>query len=344
MAVLLGRTSASTSTDFTTANRTAVWKFTAVLTGSLVVIKAQTKVANATAGGIRLGIYDDTAGVPINLLAVANVDSLAAAQGTGVFQATLVTPVSIVSGTVYWLGWFVDATETMDFQGDTSGSYNESPAATNFVNPWTTGGGGGVINAIVWGESADASTNPDNPPLFHDLAGPGTDFGPNPFAEDPGQPIVASSGAIQTITPATVNMSFTETAAVVATKVLTAADTIRFTETAALVATKKVAPSGTTITFAETAALVATKVVAASSNITFAETASLVASKVLAASSALSFSESATVVATKILGATVNTSFATSASLTKISAAAVARFIRGFNILIFRLLNKENDL
>src|SRR3954447_27077172 len=121
MTVLLGRTSAGTTADFGTANRTDAWKFTAVASGQLARIWAQTKVANPT-GVVKLGIYDDDAANarPGNLLAVAVASG---ATGTTPFFADI-TPVTIVAGTVYWLAW-VNSLENFDFQGDAAGSYLE---------------------------------------------------------------------------------------------------------------------------------------------------------------------------------------------------------------------------
>ena len=45
MAVLLGRASAATTADFSSAGRTAAWQFTALLSGDVAVLKAQTKKA-----------------------------------------------------------------------------------------------------------------------------------------------------------------------------------------------------------------------------------------------------------------------------------------------------------
>src|SRR5690348_15801702 len=115
MAVLLGRQApVGTTADFNAAGHAAAWTFVASASGQLKIIFSQTKVSNPTATGIELGIYSNVAGVPSARLGFAAVDDLTAARGTGVFQATLVTPVSIVSGTTYWLARYM-ATENCDF-------------------------------------------------------------------------------------------------------------------------------------------------------------------------------------------------------------------------------------
>lgn len=149
MTVLLGRTTAGTTADFEPAGTTVCWPFVAAASGDLAVIFAQTKVNNATATGIRLGIYTDSAGSPSALLAVASVDSLATARTTAVFQATLGATVAITSGVTYHLGWFA-ATEQFDFQGNSSGAYKADSGA-DFVNPFVTATTG-TTDAIIWGE------------------------------------------------------------------------------------------------------------------------------------------------------------------------------------------------
>jgi hypothetical protein len=162
MAVLLGRTSAGTTADFNGSGHAAVWSFVATVSGQLVVLKGQTKVANAT-GVVTMGIYDDVAGSPTNLLGKATA---VGATGTGVFTATLATPVTIVAGTTYWLGWRNSA-ENFDFQGDTVvGAYKENSGTVDFPNPFG-GSAAGDRTAIIWGESLDDAPGPaSSRPVF----------------------------------------------------------------------------------------------------------------------------------------------------------------------------------
>lgn len=153
MAVLLGRQSAAANADFEASAWTIAWKFTAVASGTLKTIKAQTQNANAGFTSARLGIYDHDAGNnrPNNDLADSAVNSLTAAQGTGVFDATV--SVSITNGTTYWLA-FSGSGEQIDFKGDTSGAYH----ARALVMPATWGvsdNAAGTTNMIIWGESVD---------------------------------------------------------------------------------------------------------------------------------------------------------------------------------------------
>jgi hypothetical protein len=158
MAVLLGRTSAATTADSQLDGWTAIWKFTASASGTLVVLKGQTKQANASLSAMKLGIYLDVDGTAASatLMTTQAVDSLAAAQGTGIFIATLASPQSITSGLVYWLGWR-GVGETLDWQGDPAGSYNEKNA--DFLDPFGGGSSVGTTNAIIWGEDAGAASS-----------------------------------------------------------------------------------------------------------------------------------------------------------------------------------------
>lgn len=151
MTVLLGRTTAGTTGDFNAAGHTAAWKFVAAASGQLKYIFSQTKVSNPTGTGVKLGVYADSAGVPGTRLGFALVDDLTAARGTGVFRATLATPVSIVSGTTYHLSRYM-ATEQCEFQGDASAAtYQETTAATDTLDPMGAVAAGGVTS-IIWGE------------------------------------------------------------------------------------------------------------------------------------------------------------------------------------------------
>lgn len=157
MTDLLGRRSAGATSDFSSSGRTAAWNFVANASGNLVYIYAQTKVANPSSAGWRLGIYADSAGSPGALLGVASV-TIGDPTGTGVFGAQLANPIAIVSGTTYWLAWYAtDASDThIDFQGDSAGSYIESGILVDFSDPFNIGSTS-AVNAIIWGEDVAIS-------------------------------------------------------------------------------------------------------------------------------------------------------------------------------------------
>lgn len=196
MAVLLGRTSAGSGTsDFIANGDTAVWSFVASASGQLKYIFVQTQNANATVTAIDAGIYDDVAGTPTNRLGFALADSLAAARGAGVWRVTLATPVTIVSGTTYWLG-IHGGTANFTFKGDAvAATYRETTGVSDFPNPLgATSNGGTTI--IIWGEDSGAFVDYDQPVFWTEL-GPGEDFGPNPFYEDVFIPPAAGTAWLQ---------------------------------------------------------------------------------------------------------------------------------------------------
>lgn len=150
--LLLGRQSAATSADFNGASHCALWKFTASASGQLATIFAQTKVANAGITSVDLAVYDDVAGTPTNRLG-QSLTVTVGVTGTGVFSGALAAPVTIVSGTAYWLGWR-GIGEQWDWQGDASGSYLEATGTAAFPATWVAGASAGTFNAIIWGEDA----------------------------------------------------------------------------------------------------------------------------------------------------------------------------------------------
>jgi hypothetical protein len=164
MTVLLGRTSAGTAGNF--GNNTMAWPFVASNSGQLAVIKAQSKVANASITGVRLGVWSNGAGIPGTLLAVAAVDSLTAARGTGVFQATLASPVTIAAGTTYWLSLF-GASEGYDFQGTAGAGWKG--ATGDHVSPFVDDASGDTTDAIIWGEDAATTAVVGPSPLLRML-------------------------------------------------------------------------------------------------------------------------------------------------------------------------------
>jgi hypothetical protein len=150
MTVLIGQTSAGTTADFFGNGHTAAWRFQCGTAGDLRTLWAQLKLANAPMSAMSLGIYSDGAGgtVPGNLLASAAVDDLNAARGTGLFSATLSSPLTLTQGTFYWLA--IGATnDQIDLQG-TSGSGRESLSL--FPSPWSDGGAM-VVVPVIYGDS-----------------------------------------------------------------------------------------------------------------------------------------------------------------------------------------------
>jgi hypothetical protein len=153
MTVLVGSTSEGTTADNVTVGSADAWSFVAAQSGDAAVIKCQSKVANPGLTAIEMGIYTNNAGLPGTLLGKASVDSLAAAQSTGIFQATLSAPIPIVAGTTYHIGfWFTG--EIFDWQGTTlSHAYTELDGQVALPATWT---GGTQFNTklAIWAEDA----------------------------------------------------------------------------------------------------------------------------------------------------------------------------------------------
>ena len=156
MAVLLGRTSQSSPDDDFVTGPTAV-EFTALQSGNLRVIKAQSGLTvNSDLTGMQLGIYADSAGVPGALLAAADVDDLAVAKGSGVYQATLATPVAITAGTTYHLAFNqTGGTGRFDFraQSGVTNGYRERNVIYPLPNPFGPVAFTGTVQPVIWGES-----------------------------------------------------------------------------------------------------------------------------------------------------------------------------------------------
>ena len=156
MAVLLGRQTAGTSGDFNVLS--AAWKFTAVASGTLATIKAQSKVANPESTSLQLAIYADDAGGTRPGTRLATASTSVGNTGTGVISVDVsASAVSIVSGTAYWLAWF--GSSHWDFQGDSGGSYVEASGGSPLPATWGSSNGSGSVNAILWGESAAGGTD-----------------------------------------------------------------------------------------------------------------------------------------------------------------------------------------
>lgn len=151
--VLLGRTTAGTTADFTAVNDPSAWKFVAVASGTLVTINIQKKVGNGSMTSIQLAVYDDTAGGTRPGALLGNGSTSTGVTGTGTITVSGLS-VAITNGVTYWLAWRGIGSR-MDFQGTSAGAYVENVGAGAFANPWTVAGNSsGTINAILWGEDA----------------------------------------------------------------------------------------------------------------------------------------------------------------------------------------------
>jgi hypothetical protein len=150
--IMAGTNARGTVTDFIGAGHTAAVKFTANFTGTITRLWMRTKVANATATPIQLGVYADNAGTPGTLLVSQAVDDLAQARTANAFSATLTTPLAITAGTTYWLAVGAGF-EQWDWQGTTvTGAYHES--TSQMPSSWTGDAGAFNVQPEIWAEGS----------------------------------------------------------------------------------------------------------------------------------------------------------------------------------------------
>jgi len=115
---LLGQNSICSSRSASGGATGPAIKFTAaasVLLNNILVYTAQ------NGGNNKAAIYSDSAGSPNALLGETQVRSSAASAGTWL-ELPMVTPVSITSGTVYWLTWINDEQPANQYAWQAGGS------------------------------------------------------------------------------------------------------------------------------------------------------------------------------------------------------------------------------
>lgn len=130
---LAGRNSV-TASDFTTANQITMTKFTAVASGTATEIL--TRVKASTTGTITAGIYTDSSGSP-----AARIAAGAFIVPSGVerdIPIVMLTPVSLVSGTVYWLA-FNSSVSIVGYKTETAVSKYKAAAFTDLPDPAGSG-------------------------------------------------------------------------------------------------------------------------------------------------------------------------------------------------------------
>jgi hypothetical protein len=158
MAVLLGRTSAANNADFIGSGNAGAWDFVCDEDGDLETIFGSAQVTNADVGDLEVGIYEDVGGVPGTLLGSAPVDDIGTMQSTGVWSATLSTPVSVAAGLTYWLAVYATSGQ-YNFEGDSSGHYSEDLSPGALPATWAEFASG-TVNTIIWGEGTITAPQP----------------------------------------------------------------------------------------------------------------------------------------------------------------------------------------
>lgn len=105
---------------------------------------------------VKPAIYADSAGAPGALLGSGNASTLSAGTWT---SCALITPVNIVLGTYYWLGWKQSASNGY-VAGTYSGAtlkYKENTYENAFLNPFGTGETDQTVNIGIAGWGAEAA-------------------------------------------------------------------------------------------------------------------------------------------------------------------------------------------
>lgn len=99
-----------------------------------VAMRVFGQVTFATGEKMRLGIYSDSSGSPDALLGYT--EEITGAALTRVFQADLVSTVSIVSGSYYWLGAIADSSFYIWANSGGSSEYNADTYSDGFSDPY----------------------------------------------------------------------------------------------------------------------------------------------------------------------------------------------------------------
>lgn len=153
--VLLGRTTAGVVQDgINPATDAAAWQFTAIASGDVAVLYFDKQITDAGLTLITLGIYSDDAvnTEPQALLGSADVTAGNVAS-TGIMVAYLPTPVTVTSGTVYWLGVTGQGTGSVQWRGSALPFMLQLFGAGGVLpDPWS---GGTSFNTLapIWGET-----------------------------------------------------------------------------------------------------------------------------------------------------------------------------------------------
>jgi chitodextrinase len=135
--LLLGNQTIQGSADNNPAGSPEGFRYTAVASGPAASISFYVD-SGSSATSLNLGIYTDNAGHPGTLLANGTVTAPKSASWN---TATLLTNVTLTSGTTYWIG-FVGTGGQLNYRDQGSGSCSESSSAgglSALPTTWTSG-------------------------------------------------------------------------------------------------------------------------------------------------------------------------------------------------------------
>lgn len=149
MAVLLGSLTASVS-DFFSSGSKAGSRWQAAASGDVATITMDGIRAGSTFTSLQFAIYADSAGAPAALLGTTGTT---ADTSVGSRTLTLGTPVTVVSGTFYWLA-LLPLGGSVNCTLDTTGQYDGNAGNASFPDPFGADTFGGANNIPMIGESA----------------------------------------------------------------------------------------------------------------------------------------------------------------------------------------------
>jgi hypothetical protein len=160
----------STPTGMTSSNYFILDRFIATQTGTISDIR----IKCGANGNVKVAVYDDTSSQPTSLLSAVNSST---PVSTGWNAITLNTPVSVTSGTAYWLAFIMD-TPCVSYKQEGTNTRCFKPATyTGFTFP-NSAGTSFTTNYTIW---------------FDYLAGWGTSSPPTP-PTPPDPPTIVSPG------------------------------------------------------------------------------------------------------------------------------------------------------
>lgn len=147
MAVLIGSTATPGGTDAFLLDEVAATQYTATANGSAASMSVAIRSGTSCTSMV-LGIYSNAAGVPNTLL--GQTVAFNPGSATAVKSAALVSPVTIVSGTVYHLAALSLAGGPWNYTGASSAGYrNDAAIGGAFEATWdVTGDSTGGVQAL----------------------------------------------------------------------------------------------------------------------------------------------------------------------------------------------------
>jgi hypothetical protein len=157
----------STPTGITSSNYFVLDRFIATQTGTMSNIR----IKCGASGNVKVAVYTDTSSQPTSLLSAVNSST---PVSTGWNVINLNTPVSVTSGTAYWLAFIMDIPCVNFKQEGTTTRWFMPATYTGFTFP-DTAGTGFITNYTIWFDyiAGWGSSTPPIPPDPPTIVSPG---------------------------------------------------------------------------------------------------------------------------------------------------------------------------